>query len=416
MANGARRVDSRAVRKCPRKAASFSRRAVVVVATFAIAAPAAAAEADQEREEGFGVRVGQSFHWEDNVFRLPDGERPGGGGSRSDRISRSSVGLTFDHTYSLQRFVAAFDVVRRTYDEYDQLDTTTQSGALRWDWATGKQWSGTASVLQREAPRSFDDTDQRVRDINTLQRARFDADYWIHPDWSLVAGVEHTRSRYSERRSEASEYDETGVEAGVGYKPKSGNSLALVLRRADGEYPNRTLSATRDPEYEQRDLRLRGVWTLSGISRLSGYIGYTDREYSTVRSLDFSGPTGRLVFDWTPTGKLSFRVLARREIGSEYEVIDNYVMTRGFGVEAGWEATGKITVLARGERLRRDNRDTPFATLRDDRRRSYGIGVEYQALRTLTITASAQRTKRLADDSAFDYDADMYALDVRLLF
>lgn len=414
MANGARHVDSRTARS-PRPAAGFARRTIMAAATLAIAVPALAADAEAEREEGFGVRVAQSFRWDDNVFRLPDGRRPRDG-SRSDRISRTAVGLTFDHTYSLQRFVAALDVARRSYDEYDQLDTTTQSGSLRWDWAAGKQWSGTASLLQREAPRSFDDTDQRVRDINTLQRARFDAGYWIHPDWSIVAGIDHTRSRFSERRSEASEYDETGVEAGVGYRPKSGNSLALVVRRADGEYPNRGLTAARDPEYEQRDLRLRGVWTLSGISRLSGYVGYTDREYSTVRSLDFSGPTGRLTFDWTPTGKLSLRAIARREIGSEYEVIDNYVVTRGFGIEADWAATGKITVRARAERLRRDNRNTPFATLRDDRRRTYGVGVEYQALRTLTITASAQRTRRLADDSAFDYDVDIYAVDVKLLF
>lgn len=395
-------------------------RAVVSLLTIALALgslPAVAAELKTEREEGFGVRLSQSVRWDDNVFRVPDGERPADGGSKSDRVSRSAVGLSFDHMYSLQRLVASLDVVRRSYDEHDELDSTTKSGLLRWDWATGKQWSGTAQLLQREAPRSFDDVDRRVRSINTLQRAVFNADYWLHPDWSVVGGVERTRSRFSDDRSAASEYDETALEAGVGFRPKSGNRLSLVLRHADGEYPSRAATATRDPEYTQRDLRLRGDWVLTGISKLSGYVGYTDREYSTISSLDFSGPSGRIAFDWQPTGKLAFQVVARREIGSEYEVLDNYVLTRGVGLEAAWAATSKVTLIARAERLRRDHGDTTLSSLGEDRRRTYGLSIDYRPLDTVTLSASALRTEREADDSSgFDYDANIYGVDLKLAF
>ncbi len=397
-----------------------AQRPLVSLLTLALALgslPAVGAELQTEREEGFGVRLSQSVRWDDNVFRLPDGERPPDGGSKSDRISRSALGLTFEHIYSLQRLVASFDVVRRSYDEHDELDSTTRSGLARWDWATGKQWTGTAALLQREAPRSFDDVDRRVLSINTLQRAVFNADYWLHPDWSVLAGVESTRSRYSDDRSASSEYDETAFEAGVGFRPKSGSRLSLVLRQADGEYPNRTATATRDPEYTQRDLRLRGDWVLSGISKLSGYIGYTDREYSTISSLDFSGPSGRVVFDWQPTGKLGFQVVARREIGSEYEVLDNYVLTRGIGVEAAWAATSKVTLIARADRLRRDHGDTTLSSLGEDRLRTYGLIVDYRPLDTVTLSASAVRTKHDADDaSGFDYDANVYGVDLKLEF
>jgi len=378
--------------------------------------PAGAAELQSEREEGFGVRLSQSVRWEDNVFRLPDGERPVDGGSKSDRTSRSSVGVTFDHMYGLQRLVAALDVVRRSYAEHDELDSTTKSGVLRWDWATGKQWTGTAQLLRREAPRSFDDIDRRVRSINTLQRAGVSADYWLHPDWSILAGAERTRSRYSDERSAASEYDETAVEAGAGFRPKSGNRLSLVLRSADGEYPNRTATATRDREYTQRDVRLRGDWTLSGISKLSGYAGYTDREHPTVSSLDFSGPTGRLAFDWRPTGKLSFQVVARREIGSEHEVVDNFVLTRGLGLEAAWATSDKVTLIARAERVKRDHGDRSLSSLDEDRRRTYGLSVDYQPLRTVTLGASALRVERSAEGSAFDYTANIYGVDLKLEF
>lgn len=413
-------VGSLAPGKALSAAPETLQRPVMSLLTVALALgslPLGAAELQAEREEGFGVRLAHSVRWDDNVFRLPDGERAADGGSKSDRISRSTVGLTFDHMYSLQRLVASLDVVHRSYDEHDELDSTTKSGLLRWDWATGKQWTGTAQLLQREAPRSFDDVDRRVRSINTLQRAVFNADYWLHPDWSVVAGAERTRSRYSDDRSAASEYDEAAFEAGVGFRPKSGNRLSLVLRHADGEYPNRAATATRDPEYTQRDLRLRGDWVLSGISKLSGYVGYTDREYSTISSLDFSGPSGRIAFDWQPTGKLAFQVVARREIGSEYEVLDNYVLTRGVGVEAAWSATSKVTLIARAERLRRDHGDTSLSSLGEDRRRTYGLSVDYRPLDTVTVSASAVRIEREADDaSSFDYDANIYGVDLKLEF
>ena len=413
-------IDSQAQRGPVRARSAYpALRPALTLLTVGVALgslPVDAAELQSEREEGFGVRLSQSVRWEDNVFRLADGEQPREGESKSDRVSRTAAGLSFDHMYSLQRVMAAFDVVRRSYAEHDELDSTTRSGLLRWDWATGKQWTGTAQLLQREAPRSFDDVDRRIRSINTLQRAGLSADYWLHPDWSILAGAEQTRSRYSDSRSSASEYDETAVEAGVGYQPKSGNRLSLVLRHADGEYPNRTVTTTRDPEYTQRDVRLRGDWVLTGISKLSGYLGYTDREYSTVSNLDFSGPTGRIAFDWSPTGKLSFQVVARREIGSEYEVLDNYVLTRGVGLEATWTATDKLALIARGERLRRDHGDTSLSSLGKDRRRTYGLRLDYEALRTVTLSASATRVERYSADSAFDYDANIFGVDLKLEF
>jgi len=398
-----------------RRAAPHALR-ILTAACALHALPVVAAPADEVPEEGFVVNLGQSVRWEDNLFRLPDGESPPDGGSRSDRVSRSSAGLGFRHTYGLQRIAAGVEVAHRSYAEHDELDATTRSASGRWDWAAGKQWTGTATLLQRQAPRSFDDTDQRIRSINTLRRGGVDANYWWHPDWSLLAGAERTRSRFSDDRSAASEYDETAFEAGVGFRPKSGNRLSLVARRAHGDYPNRTPSATIDSGYEQRDLRLRGEWALTGISKLSGYLGYTSREYEHVNSLDFDGPTGRVAFDWVPTGKLSFQFVARREIGSEYEVIDNYVVTRGLGVEGRWAATDKIGVRARAEQLWRDRGNVGVTALDDDRTRLYGLSVDYAPLRTLTISASAQRAQRSAAGRASDYSADLYGLDARLEF
>lgn len=397
-------------------------RAVVgsVIALWAVGAAAAdkltPAWRNVVEEEGFSIGLGQSLVWEDNVFRLPEGSRPVDGSSRSDRISRTTLGLGFDHTYGRQHVNADFGLTQRRYDEHSGLDSTTRSGSLRWDWAAGKRWSGTAQVLQREAPRSFDDIDQRVLSINTLRRVSFDARFWLHPDWSLVAGTERTLSRYSDTQSTPSEYDENEIEAGIGFHPRSGNRLTLVARFADGKYPHRSPSAFVDSGYQQRDLRLRGNWAFTGQSRVSGYLGVTQRTYDNVSSLDFGGVTGRLVYDWFPTAKLALRAVARREIGSEYEVIDNYVVTRGVDLAATWSASAKVALRAYGSWLQRNFGNQRPSFNDNDRWRVYGVALIYEPLRVLSLSVSYQRTKRLAEDERFGYRADTVGVDARLDF
>jgi exopolysaccharide biosynthesis operon protein EpsL len=389
---------------------------VAALAWLVIGSDPASAAMEPAAEEGFSVRLSESLRWDDNLFRLPDGVRPVDGGSRSDRLSQTAVGLHFDHVYSLQRLIAGVTVVDRRYAEHANQDSTTVDGVLRWNWALGSLWSGNLGLLQREAPRSFADTVRRVRSINTLRRLEGDAEYRWHPAWVAVVGAEQTASRYSDSQSSASEYDETAVEVGAGFRPKSGNRLDLVARYADGSYPNRSPSATIDSDYTQRDLRLRGDWRVSGLSRFSGYVGLTSRAYPHVESLDFSGATGRLVFDWTPTGKLSFRTTVRREIGSEDEVIDNFVVSRAISFEPRWLATDKVTLWSRLEWLRRDFGQSSQPLQDGNRTRSYGLGLIYQPLRSATVGASFQHSVRSAPGPLFDYSDKIFGLDLKVGF
>src|SRR6185369_12649015 len=191
--------------------------------------------------------------WDDNLFRLPDGQQPSDGGPRSTRLSQTTVGLSFDHIYSLQRVGAAVTVTDRSYSDHSDQNATTVDGVLGWNWAVGGLWSGRLALIQKEAPRSFADTLlRRDRSINTLRQAVAEADYLWHPSWSTLVGVTQTQSRYSDSQSSSAEYDETAAEAGIGFRPASGNRLDLVARYADGDYPNRSATAPVASGYNQR--------------------------------------------------------------------------------------------------------------------------------------------------------------------
>lgn len=367
-------------------------------------------------EEGLKFRLGQSLTWDDNLFRLPDGQEPADGGPRGTRMSQTRLGLSFDHRYSLQRVAAALTVVDRSYSDHSDLNATTTDGALIWKWASGHQWSGRLGLTQTEAPRSFADTLlRRDRSINTLRQADAEADYLWHPSWSTVAGASQTWSRYSDRQSAASEYDETAVQAGVGFRPASGNRLDLVARYADGDYTDRHSSALATG-YAQRDLRLQGDWQFTGHSRFSGYVATTRRTYSGKDRLNFTGPTGRLVYDWEPTGKLALRTTVRRELGSQDEAIDNFVISRTVTVEPRWMLTSKVMAWGIAEWLKRDLGQDPQTVDDDAHSWRYGLGVTYHPQPSAALTAAYQHAWRTASQPQLEYTDDTVRLDLRLEF
>src|SRR6266705_1261946 len=54
------------------------------LAAYAIGAP-------EQEEEGFKAHVDESMTWDDNLFRLPDGQKPADGGPRSTRLNQTSA-------------------------------------------------------------------------------------------------------------------------------------------------------------------------------------------------------------------------------------------------------------------------------------------------------------------------------------
>ncbi len=72
------------------------------------------------------LRLESSVNWDANVFRRPDSaadpQLDRGIGGKSDRYSRTSVGLNFDKTWSQQRIVFDAGQTATRYDKFSSLD------------------------------------------------------------------------------------------------------------------------------------------------------------------------------------------------------------------------------------------------------------------------------------------------------
>ena len=62
-------------------------------------------------------------------------------------------------------------------------------------------------------------------------------------------------------------------------------------------------------QFARYDLFVFANWQVTGLSVLSGRLGYSWSDYTGVNPYDQDGVTGWLAWDYKPTGKLSFRTL-----------------------------------------------------------------------------------------------------------
>jgi hypothetical protein len=278
---------------------------------------------------------------------------------------------------------------------------------------------GEFSVSQDERLRSFADRGNTDRSVNTYRRYAFDANYLVHPQWSGGLGAAKVTSRYDDTLSASSEFVEDAVEATVSFHPNSGNRISLAARAADGRYPNRVAGATTVTGYDQRDMQLRGFWQPSGQSRISGYVGYTWREYPRLSEKNFSGFTGRVSYAWAPTGKLNIGVTARRELGAQEDVVENFVVTRAFAVEPMWNLSSKVAIRGRYEWQGRDFGGDPFAATaldREDKIRVGSVDAVWRPLRSLEFSVGARRETRSSSDAARGYSSESVVVAARCVF
>lgn len=372
--------------------------------------------------DAFNFYISQSFQHDDNLYRLPDGTAPFGGDQRDDNLSITSFSALFDRVYSRQRLYASVDLAFVGFDHYSDLDYDTKGLTGGWDWSFGSRWTGKLEVKQNEVARDRSDYRSNTRETSISRQRTLDAeaDYWWHPDWAAGVGYEAFSSEYSDNASSASNYEASIPEVSLTYRPQSGNRVSLRARFTDGKYPDRTANTVQDEGFKQRDLRLGGEWRLSGASSMSGYLGYTSREYQNLAVRDFSGMTGRLQHDWTITGKVRLRTTARREIGAREDVTDNFVVTKAFSLEPTWAPTARIALQGLFEWRERNYGGDPGLVTgvaeQDDVTTTYRLSMSYMPLDQLSLSLSHTMAQRTSDRAANEYDARVTALSAQYSF
>lgn len=351
--------------------------------------------------------AGAGVAYDDNVFRLPSGISPppaSGSTSRGDTIFTLNAGAAVNKDISRQNFELAGNIIQRLYTEHTEFDVALFNFGATWNWRIGNQWGGEIGYTQNQYPNAFLEVTSFTPNKRTVGIPFASIGYLFHPSWEIRGRYQFVDITNSAARFKLSDLEQSVYEGALRYRTQFGNLVDLYYRYTDGKRPNVVVDplVPSTGKFEQHDVGLSVVrWELSGRSRFSGFLAYTDRSYELAPARDFSGPTWNLTYVYLPTGTTSVSLSVYRLIGAFTDVTTNYIVTTGVTLAPTWQATSKLAFGMNAFYQDRDFRGDPgiiTTALGEDKRNddlySVGVNATYAILRSLKGTLYYTWTKR----------------------
>jgi exopolysaccharide biosynthesis operon protein EpsL len=383
--------------------------------------------ASADPEDSWNIIVGTSLTNDNNLFRETSGQE------HSDQITGAFVGLKVNKAYSLQNFNVDALITDSKFSNNGNLDNIGKVLNAAWLWSLTPKIHGNLSTNYSQGLSSFSDykpltnTIQTGRNIRTSNSERFDSEWEAWGRIRLIGGVNRYELKNSASVFQQDNFTATSVEYGIKYIMPSGSQFTLLGRSANGEYTNRILNSVSalDTGYSQQDTEFRFVWLPSEKSHFTGRLAYINREHDHFASRNYDGTVGSLEYSLDVTGKLKVIVGVVRDLASYQDNFSSYNRINAYSISSAWQITAKTSMHARYNHEKHTYLgQAPINTVLPsyggyiDTLRQSSLGLDWQALRTLTLSASAQRENR---DSTFqfakrDFSSNMLYFSANLAF
>jgi hypothetical protein len=376
------------------------------VAAIALAMLACPAWADDEPNPYY-LGISQGFTTDDNLFRAPEG-----GLVVRDTISSTGVRLGLDQPIGRQRFKLGVDADYNRYSHQSQLNHTDYRVFGQVDWETVENLSGQLLAEQRLNQYRENASGQNVFTEKNLVRSSlvsFQIRLGLVSTWSLEGGGTGSQTHYSNAAYSNRDLDQGSLNAGVRWRPSSDLSVRLGGRHAEGTYVN---YVPQEDSFKRDDIDLDTTWSATGDSKLNLRVSRTRENHTVQSQRDTTGWTGALGWVWRATGKTTFDVGLSSDSSAGSTDFNGTLVdlqssdtreSQQARIQATWEATSKIRVIARANHTRR-TLDNAFVgtgggtALRErDRTSVFGLALRYQPLRNLDLGCELSREQRTTD-------------------
>jgi exopolysaccharide biosynthesis operon protein EpsL len=329
---------------------------------------------------------------DDNLLRIPDGF-PAFDDRRADSWTTLEFGAVYDKTIARQRVLAVAKLSKVNFDHFRQLDYDGRDLQATWYWQLGNRFSGQlgGSYVQTLAP--YTDFPSDERNLRKQRRAFFEGAWRLHPRWEARTALSRDRFDYELTAQSWNDRTEDVVELEGRYLAPSGSAVGLVLRRIEGDYPNRRpfIPGLPTDDFRQDELKARIDWKASGSTTVQGLVGYARRTQPSFGAGRTSGANGRITALYEPVGKLAWRASLWRDFAPLESRVVSYTLNKGVSAGATWSASAKIRVDADAVYERRDYKARAGfngAGSLDDSLRSASLKASWEVRRKLNLSAA----------------------------
>lgn len=371
------------------------------------------------------LNASESLTSDSNLFRLPASANINsliGKTSAAEKIASTSLGLSFNKAYSLQQFKFNLQLIDYRYQNFDYLNFTARNYDAAWRWALTPRLTGNLTSNRKETLNSFADYqgfNQRNQRTNTS--TSLDAAYKLAGPWHALAGVSQSAQSNLQPLLTGDDTRSTAANAGLRYVFASGSALTYTLKKASGQYLNRTLSqaSLQDDGFSQLDNELKLHWAVTGKSTVDLRAAHFSRTHPHFSQRDFSGPNAGVTLNWNISGKSALTASWARDLASNQSNNSNYTQTDRLSIGPTWQVSPKTVVSLHYEAARIDYLGSPAeltVNQRSDTTRNTSLSLEWQPHQRVTLSATLQNTSRASNLTNFDFDSHIATVTAQLSY
>jgi exopolysaccharide biosynthesis operon protein EpsL len=369
------------------------------------------------------VFASENVTYDSNVFRTSlklDPTLVTGSPERGDTVSTTALGFLLDVPVSLQRFQAGYTWYTSRYNRFTDLNHDGRVAFATWNWSVTPRLTGDLGYQEQSNLASFANIQGRRPDLVTSRMAFASGAWMATPSWRLHSIVNAGQTSHDDPvRAATNDIENASVEAGVSYVSPQENRIGIAARAERGRSPHDfvVFGAPFNNAYHQDSIGVQGRWVVTGLSRFDGRADYTRREYDQLPQRNYSGPTGRATYTYTPTGKITIAATAQRDVAPLEDVSASFVLVTGVTVRPDWAITEKVNIRGAFAYNVWDYRGDPALGLSFTHRvRSAGVSVLYHPTLHISLVGGVTREVRTSTAQFGDYEVNTASVEARIGF
>lgn len=349
--------------------------------------------------------------YDSNLFRQSVNET-------SDQATISTLGVSFNKTYALQRVMANVTYVDNKYEKSDFLNYAATNYNAAWMWSLTPGLTGVLSSARNQRQINFRDLQSAVKNVNIRTENTFRAEYAPHQVLSLILGYSEIKSENSQSFNAIASNERIGVDYGAKYNFPSGSYISLMGHQRDGTVNGRPLNNLLqfDTGFTDYEYDLEISLAENGKSNFTGKLGQLEREHDHFSLRDYKAWIGSLSYELLWTGKVKSNLGISRSVGAFETSNSTYSLTDALTASVSYEISNKVQA---GLNFRLSERDFDgrgqFDTSgRTDREHSYGAHISWRPIKNIGVSLTSTKSNRNSTLAQFDFDDTLTSINVDL--
>lgn len=347
-------------------------------------------------------------------------------------VSSTGVALGLNKSYGRQNYSASgkFGIDKhKNFKEQDNNNYELSGGFVS---EIASNWAMALNGATSEKLNSVENNPLNDRLAKNMVRSHTvgaNVQYGVAGRWSLLGSLGMARTSYS--LDAYDDYQNRKQNSGglrLVYNTSDLLSFGLGVSTANTEYPKQIVVGVPE-EIKQRSLDFTTNWQVTGFSRLDSILSYTKNKYKSDSRADFKGFTGRLNWNYKPTGLTTYSLSAARVTNNDgsgtglrnnagvYDTIEDYILGNiryvdttinsvttsidgrvrwtptaklGFTAGLGWDKYSVNTSRTNGQASGKTSSDYTVVSLASD----------YNFSRAIAVGCSIQQYKQSAESNS----------------